>query len=202
MWLSVCFFLSFIAAFNVSSGCLLLLICNLLIPCTIDVNGEQPGVAHQSKFPLSTFWQVEETSSDPPDEFPLAPCLFLATCSPFLLDLHWARGTTRREQETDRNRDDTISEKEAGGIRLLKKTKCAVRHSIYLRANGQLLFCSMAIPRWGVICRHALFVTYFYSFLSYNLSRSGCFCSLHLFVFLSPRLWRGLCMASVCHIIN
>lgn len=151
MWLSVCFFLSFIAAFNVSSGCLLLLICNLLIPCTIDVNGEQPGVAHQSKFPLSTFWQVEETSSDPPDEFPLAPCLFLATCSPFLLDLHWARGTTRREQETDRNCDDTISEKEAGGIRLLKKTKCAVRHSIYLRANGQLLFWSMAIPRWGVI---------------------------------------------------
>lgn len=52
--------------------------------------------ALQSKFSLSTFWQVEETSSRPPNEFPLARCLLLATRAPFLLALHTGSGRWRR----------------------------------------------------------------------------------------------------------
>lgn len=77
--------------------------------------------------PLSTFWQVEETSSGPPNEFPQAHCLLLATCSPFLLE--WVRGRWRRSpgpggMEGGRERKWEARKRSRGGEKVEKESVC------------------------------------------------------------------------------
>ncbi len=136
----------------------------------------------QSNFPLSTFWQVEETSSGPPNEFPLAHCLLLATRSPFLLALHWVRGGWRRSWRRGR------MEKEKGNwVQDLRSRSMGWKSEN--SANDNLLappwlrtFASQETWYSMFVCfqdhnthAHLLFLpfspAYFLSFLSHNLSK-------------------------------